>query len=754
MRGIITAFAKNTVFANFATVSLLLIGILSGYNMVREIFPEFSLDIVTVRVVWPGADPEDVEEGICAKIEEAIDGLEGIKEYSSTASENVGSILIEVKQNVNIDDVKERIRNAVDAISTFPEDAEEPIIEELVFREEVLVVGLSGEGVPERTLKEFAETIKEEMRRLPELSQVRVLGTRDYEISIELSEERLREYGLTFGQVAGIVRASNLNLGGGTIRTQGEEIRLRTIGKKYTGPDFGKIEVLARPSGEIITLDRIASIRDGFTEDPVTSTLDGLPTVSILALKTKSEDSLAIADAVKAYVATRSQELPEGIKLSIWNDQSKALRDRIRLLTNDGLLGMMLIFMVLWLFLDIRLSFWVGMGMPIAAAGALGMLYFMGETLNMISLFGLIMVLGIIVDDANVIGEAIYVHRKMGKGPLEAAIDGVMEVGMPVMGALFTSIIAFMPLLYVSGISGRFISILPVTVICCLIVSIFEVLLLFPSHLSHLPDPNEKVESSHPIRRFGQRFHAMTSGGLEWFAEHIYVPFLATSLRWRYVTLCIAIAILFLTMGVMQSGMVKYEVLPELDSDLISSTIEFSEGTPVGVTKDAVRELEEALQRLEGKFTTISGDPLVKHVYTISGATVSDGPEPPRYGSHLGSVRAELLEAEKRGINSNRIMAEWERQLSAIPGVQSLKFMSFEGGPPGAPIEIWIQGDDLAVLGGAAEDLKEKLRTYVGVYQVQSDLRPGKNEMQFRLKPEARALGITVADLATQVYAC
>lgn len=752
MRGIVTAFARNPVFANFATLSIILMGTLAGFSMNRELFPEFSLDMISVRVMWPGADPEDVEEGICTKVEEAIDGLEGIKEYSSVAAENYGNIMIEVHEQADIDEVKERVVNAVDTINTFPEDAEEPIVEEIVLREEVMSIALSGDGIPERTLKEWAEDIKDEIRRLPEVSQVRIIGARDYEISIEISEDKLREYGLTFDQVAGLVRANNMNLGGGSVRTEGEELRLRTVGRKYRGEDFAKIELLGMPSGEVITLDRVATIRDGFTEDPIISSFDGHPTASIVILKTPEEDTLTIADAVNEYVRGKQKELPPGVTLAAWNDQSKPLRDRINLLVEDGFQGLVLVFFMLWIFLDVRLSFWVGMGMPIAACGAMGIMYFSGMTLNMISLFGLIMVLGIVVDDATVIGESVYVHRRMGKTPLQAAIDGVMEVAAPVFAALLTSMVAFMPLMYVSGVSGRFIRILPITVIFCLAVSLVETLLMFPAHLSHLPDPNEKADAKHPLRRMGQRIHGFTSGGMEWFARRMYEPFLAAALRWRYVSLCAALAIFMFTAGLMINGVIKQEILPELDGDLVNATVEFAEGTPVEVTQAAVVQVEAALRRLVAGVKTDTGDPPIKHIYTVAGSTVSDGPQPPRVGNHLGSVRAELLEAERRGLNANKLMADWEHEVGPIPGLQALSFMGFNAGPPGAAIEIWVQGEDIEELRAAAEDLKAKLSSYDGVYQVQHDLRPGKNEIKLTLKPEARPLGITLADLATQVY--
>lgn len=751
MRDFFTACAKNTVFANFFTLALILAGSVCGMSMVRELFPEFSLDMVMVRVLWPGADPQDVEEGVCQKIEEAIDGLEGIKDYYSVAAENYGNVTIEVHENYPLEKVKERIRNAVDSISTFPEDAEQPVIEELSLKEEVIMLALTAEGASEKMLKEWAENIKDDLRRLPEVSQAKVIGARDYEIAIEVSEQRLREYGLTFDMVAAAVKRGNLNLAGGTIRTEGEEIRLRTMGRKYTGEDFANIEVMARPDGDIITLDRVANIRDEFTEEPIIARMNGKHAVNVVVQKTREEDSISVAEATRAYVARTVPSLPKGMSLTIWSDQSKPLQGRISLLLNDGLQGLLLIFFTLWLFLDIRLSFWVGMGMPIAAAGALVIMYLAGITLNMISLFGLIMVLGIVVDDATVMGEAVYVHRKMGKSGLRAAVDAVMEVGLPVTAAVLSAVIAFSPLMFVSGVSGKFIRILPVVVIICLIVSSIETLFMFPAHLSHLPDPNRPIDSKHRIRRWGQKFHAYTSGSMEYFAKHIYAPFVGRAMENRYISLCFAIALLLLMAGMMGNGWVKYELLPEIDSDIMTATIKFSEGTPLTVTEEGVKRLEESVQRLASRMKPEHGDSFIENVYSQVGQTIDDNR--PELGNHLGSVRVEMLTAEERGIPSHLLRTEWEKEFGDMPGVEALTISGLDSGPPGAPIEIWLQGEDMNQLFAAAKELEHKLASYKGVYQVQHDPRPGKNEMRLRLKPEASTLGLSVADLARQVYA-
>jgi multidrug efflux pump subunit AcrB len=749
MKRILAAFANNTVFANILLVLIFLAGGMATMSMTRENFPEFSVDIITVSVAYPGADPEEVEEGISRKIEEALEGLEGIKQITTKSRENVGSTIIEVKETYDINAVLDRVRSKVDAISTFPVDAEEPVITEITFKDPVMLLYLSGD-MSERRIKEWAERIKDEIQQIPEISQVTVFGARDYEIAIEVSEERLREYGLTFNRVVEAVRRSNLNLAGGTIRTQGEEIRVRTVGRKYTGKELSQIVVLARPEGEIITLDRLATINDGFTEDPIRALINGEPSVVLITYKTKEEDALAISEAVQKFVADKQRRLPPGANLKILYDNTDMLRDRINLLLKNGAIGLMIVFSVLWMFLNVRLSFWCGMGIPVSILGALAVVWATGATINMISLFGFILVLGIVVDDAIVVGEAIYVHRKNGLPPLKAAVEGVCEVGMPVTAAVFTTIVTFLPLAYVGGVMGKFIAILPAVVISCLAISLVECLILLPAHLSHLPDPNINHRKLNSVSRAMEQLHSLTSRGMEWFVARIYTPFLSKALYWRYISFCTAIAILLLTVGLVRGGFVKFEVLPEVDGFMMTATLEFPEGTPAELTEEALGRVDAALLRLAEKTDTLTGEPLLVDRLVLVGQTLEDNP---RMGPNLGSAQALLLPSERRGIHSKDLMVAWEKEIGSIPGIKSLIIEGLKAGPPGSPIEVWLQGHKMDEILAGAADLMKWLSKFDGVYQIRSDYAPGKNEMQLKLKPEARTLGLTVDDLARQIYA-
>lgn len=749
MRQILTAFARNTVFANIMLVLIFLSGGLSIWFMTREGLPEFSLDMILINVPYPSADPEEVEEGVSRKIEDALEGLEGLKLVETTSYENSSITRLEVNESYDTDKVMDEVRTKINAISTFPLGAEKPVIEELSVMEPVMMLYLSAD-MPEHRIKGWAEQIKEEIQQLQPVSKVSIFGTRDYEIAIEVSEERMRQYGLTFDQVTAAVRRGNLNQGGGTIRTQGEEIRLRTIGRKYTDKELASIVVLARPGGQVITLDRLADIKDDFSEDPIAGFVNGDPAVIIWIAKAPEEDALAISDAVTAYLTQRAAQLPRGVNLKVLSDLTGMLRGRINLMVKNGIIGMCIVFLMLYIFLNARLSFWGGLGIPISIAGALTILWTLGETINMISLFGFIMVLGVVVDDAIVVGEAIYVHRKLGKPPLRAAVDGISEVGMPVIAAALTSIVAFVPLLYGGGIMGKFIAIMPVVVIACLVVSLVECLLMLPAHLSHLPDTNKTNNQLNAVTRVLERIHRTTSNGMEWFVQHMYMPFLSKALYWRYISLSVAIAVLFLSLGLVRSGIIKFEVMPEIDGYIMTATVEYPNGTPADVTIDTLDRIEAALLRLEKRTKTISGESMLVDRFKLLGQTLGGFP---RSGSHVGTMQAYMLPSERRGVLAKELMAQWEEEIGALPGVKSLTFAGLSTGPPGDPIEIWVQGHCMADILAASDDLMARLKKFKGVYQVRSDFSAGKNEIRFSLKPDARTLGLTVEDLARQIYA-
>lgn len=749
MRKLIESFASNVVFANIIIFLMFLLGFVSITLMRREMFPEMSLDRVIITVPFPGADPEEIEEGILRKIEEALQGEDGIRELTTHARENVGTAVVTIHERADPRRVQERVRLKIDAISTFPADAENPVISELILEDVVAILAISGE-MGEHRMKEWAERLRVQLQEDPDITVVDIQGARAYEISVEVSESRLREHGTTLSAVAEAIRANNLNIPGGRIRNPHEEIRLRTLGRTYSGPEIEAIPLLTRPDGTLVRLGDVARVRDGFVEERVHARADGSPALFLHVKKTASQDAIVVSNAVKRFVSDTQTHLPEGLRITEVIDTTDMLRARINMLVKNGAIGLTLVFLLLWLFLDLRLSFWAGMGMPISMAGALVILWGVGGSLNMISLFGLIMVLGIIVDDAIVVGEAIYRRQqKNDVPPMRAAVEGVCEVGLPVLGAVTTTMIAFLPLMFVGGIMGKFIAILPVVVIACLAMSLVECLLLLPAHLGA-----KGLEERRGGGRFHRVFNALhdaTGKRLERFVEGPYERFLRMSLRWRYVALCIAAGVLIVTGGAVAGGHVPVSMFSAFDSFILTATVEFPDGTPIETTEAALDRMEAAARDLNQRVSTHSGNPLIRSVLRLAGQNLAD---PYASGAHhIGSVQILLVESTDRDVGSDTIRAMWERSIGAIPGADAVNVEGMEAGPPGKPIDIRVRGTDLERMHLASRDLQARLSTIPGLTNIQSDFRPGRNEVRFRLKPEGHALGLTTRDLGLQVSA-
>jgi multidrug efflux pump subunit AcrB len=739
---------RHTVFANLGIVLILVTGILSFFSMSRELMPETSFDIVTVTVAYPGADPEEVEEGVCIKIEEAIEGLEGVKRYTTIAAENVGVAQIECKEGYTGADVKEDVRDRIDQITTFPDAAEKPRVTEITNRLLVLLLSFYGD-CSERDLKETAERAKRELTDLPEISQVTVGAVREYEIVIDVSEERLTQFSLSFAAVAGAVRKASLNLPGGTLKAKGEEIRIRCLGRHYTGKEFASTVVVASPEGARIPLDRIAKVRDGFEETPIRSRFMGKPTSLVTVFKTKEEDVIAISDAVDRFLPELERTLPPGMKVVKWANLSKMVHQRIDLLTRNGILGLTFVFLMLWLFLDLRLGFWVSLGIPVSIGGAMAILALQGQTVNMLSLFSLILVLGIVVDDAIVVGEAVYHHRRSGKGAMDAAVSGVTEVSWPVIAAVATTIIAFVPLFLVGGGMGKLIWIVPLGVIAALSVSLVECLFLLPAHLNHLPDM--RVERPFTgVLSLPSKLRRGFANFFESFVENYYGPFLSRLLAWRYVLFASVIFLLLVSVGLIGGGFVKFTFFPSLDNDFLVAQVEFPDGTTADTTAAAVDRMEAGLERAGKRLDErqAGDEPLVRYSSSVVGAFTGFNQAS---GAHLGEVYVELLGSEVRNVPAKDLLALWEEEVGPIPGAISAGYESRSPHPGGMPIEVWILGENLPALRLAAKDLRDHLATIKGVLSIEDDFRPGKRELIIKLKPEALPLGLAMSDLATQL---
>jgi multidrug efflux pump subunit AcrB len=751
MSALLNWFARNRVAANLVMLLILASGILTFSGIKQEVFPELSIDIITVSVPYLGAAPEEVEEGVCVRIEEEIQSLEGIKRITSRASEGVGSVSIELLPGTDVRKLLDDVKARVDAIDTFPEETEEPVIQELLNRRQVINIAVSGD-TDEQSLKSLSERIREDILLLPGITQAEVANVRPYEISLEVSENALRRFDLTFDEVAQAIRRSSLDLPGGAIKARGGEVLLRTKGQAYTGQEFEEIILRTRPDGTRVLLKDVATVVDGFAETDQSARFDGMPSALIQVFRVGDEDALKVADAVKAYVRDAQARMPEGIALTIWNDDSEILRGRLELLYKNGRSGLLLVFILLALFLRLRLAFWVALGIPVSFLGAIWLMPAFDVSINMISLFAFIVVIGIIVDDAIVVGESIFTAHESGKTGLQAAVDGVKAVAVPVVFAVLTTVAAFWPLLQVEGVIGKIMRFIPTIVILTLLFSLFESLFILPSHLSHLrrvgtPPHNWKGTWIRFQNRFNLLFHR--------FIDKAYRPSLEFGLKYRYITLAGFIAVLLFTFGLIGGGWVKFVFLPRIDADNVIARLTMPLGTPVETTAVAVRRLEETALRLETEFGLEK--PLMRHVLASVGEHPSmnqaGGPSPAQggfTGSHLGEVNIELVPSQDRDLSSTVIANRWRELTGAIPDAIELSYSSslFSAG---APIFIQLSSRDYFALREAAEKLKRKLRDYPGVFDVADSYREGKQEIKLDITPLAESLGLSLFDLGRQV---
>ncbi len=744
---------KNRVTVNLLMIFIILAGILALSRMRREMFPQFSLDFINISVVYPGATPEEIEEGICIKIEEQIKGIEGISKIMSRASEGRGSVTAEldVDSDDEVQEILDEVKTEVDRIDTFPEDAEKPVIIELVMREPVINVAVYGD-VSERKLRQVAEKIRDDLTDAETISLADLLGVRDYEMSIEVSEENLRRYGLTFDGVTEAIRTASLDLPGGVIKTPGGDVLIRAKGQRYFGREFEDIPLITRQDGTIIPLGDVADIIDGFEDVDQWGRFNGKRMAMVQVSRTTEEDIIEIAHTVKDYVEAHRDMLPKGVELAIWGDLSKMVQDRINLLSRNGTQGIFLVFLSLALFLNFRLAFWVAIGIPISFMGAFFVLNWHGDTINMISLFAFIMTLGILVDDAIIFGENVYSHSSRGKSHSQAVIDGIGEVGWPVVMAVTTTIVAFTPLLFVTGIMGKFIAVLPTAVIIILIVSLAEALVILPAHLD---GALSRASSYQPSRKGLQvRLLATVEKGLHYVIHRHYARAIKFVITNRYFSFCIALGVLIIMAGLMAGGHVSFVLFPKTDSDWMIAEVSYPLGTPVQVTENTIKRIEEAALGLNQQLARElpKGEKMVQHVLSLVGQIPPRDWKAGERGGHAGQIFVELLTSENRpGIRAEHVLNEWRKKVGNVPGVERLSFSLLHGGPAGNPIEVQLVGQDFEILKQAASELKTEIASYPGTHDITDDFKPGKEEKKLKARPGARPLGISLQDIARQV---
>ncbi|MAW61759.1 MAG: acriflavin resistance protein [Planctomycetes bacterium] len=752
MHGALAWFVRNPVAANVLMVAVVLVGAFTVSDLRQEVVPTIQQDMVSVAVRYPGASPEEVEEAICMRIEEAVQGLSGVERITAQANENFGTVSIEYLESTDPQRFLDDVKSEIDRIDTFPDEAEEPTVNLVEINQQVLEVAVWG-GEDLKGLRRLAEEVRAGLQQQPAITQVELSNAPPFEIAIEVSEQTLRAYGLSFDEVARAIRTASLDLPGGSLRTRGGEILVRSKGQAYDSFDFAALPLRTEADGTRLLLGDIARIVDDFEETDQASRFNGAPAVMMRVYRVGEQNALELAAQARAYVEAKQAELPEGLHLDIFADESRWLKERTGLMLKNGQQGLLLVLLALSLFLRLRLAAWVTVGIPIALLGSAALMPSLGVSINLISLMAFITVLGIVVDDAIVVAENIHRHRQMGKDGETAAVEGTQEVSVPVVFAVLTTMVAFLPMLFMPGSMGQFSRNIPLIVIACLIFSLVESLLILPSHLRHLPRENGKTKKG-----IWARVQDGVNRLLELFIDRVYAPSLRIATEWRYATLALALTILVLTGAYASSGRIKFNFFPAIEADNVAVELTMPLGTPLAVTEEAITGFEEAARQLQAELLNESGKPLITNIATATGGqpyrekqSSSTGGVTERFaGAHLAEVNLELLSAEERALSSTEIALLWQERAGTVPGAEEVVFNSdLLGG--GGDIDLRLSGPDLEQLRLAAEDLRGALLEIGGVLSAQDSYREGKREWKLAITPQGEALGLSLADLARQV---
>lgn len=729
--GPIAWMAGHSVTANLLMLVLLIGGLIMGQTIRKDVFPDFELDLVTITVPYPGASPEEVERGAILAIEEAITDLEGIKTVTATAAEGIGTVTAEIIQGEDVSRIAQEMKNAVDRISSFPDDVEDLTVTIPTRKRYVVSLALYGEQ-PETVLREMAEAVRDRLLLDNDISHVELTGIRNYEISIEVPQHVLRTLGLTLNDIAATVSRAAIEVPGGAIRTEAGDVLVRVTERREVGKEFGRIPVISSVDGSEVFLEDIAVIRDDFEETDNFATFNGKPAVMLEVFRVGKQTPVSVSEAVHRQIGEINSILPEGLTLVSRNDRSDIYNQRLNLMLKNGYLGLGLVFILLALFLEIRLAFWVSLGIPISFLGSMLILPGIGVTFNMISMFAFIVTLGIVVDDAIVVGENVYYYRQKGYAWREAAVIGARDIATPVVFSVLTNMVTFLPILFVPGFMGKVFREIPLVVISVFCISLIESLFILPAHLGHTRATDKKKGVTAVLYGWQQKF----SRGFTRFTEVRYGPFLQFALRWRYVTFAIGLAILLVSFGYVKSGRLGFELFPKIESDFASATAVLPFGTSVVRTREVTDRLIEAARKVADEN---GGEQLVEGVHA-------------QIDGNRAVVLIYLTPPDIRPLSTARLTELWRQEVGELAGLESIRFESDAGGPGrGAAIAVELSHRDIRVLEQAGGELAAALENYPGVYDVDDGFSLGKQQIDFKILPEAQSLGLHAADVARQV---
>jgi multidrug efflux pump subunit AcrB len=739
----ITWFAKNSVAANLLMVSILMGGVFALRDGISlEIFPESEPDTVTVGVPLRGATPEDVELGVAVRIEEAVQDIEGIDKITSTSVEGSTRVSIEIDADYDPREILDDIKSRVDAINTFPADAEKPVISLSTRIRAVISVVVAGD-YSENEIRMFAERVRDDLLRIDGITQVGLSSVRNYEIAIEASPDRLREFDVTLDDLSRAIRGSSVDISAGNVRTDGGDVLIRSKGQAYRRADFESIVVKTNPDGSIVRVSDIATVLDGFEEDSLRTKFNDNHAAFVNVSRVGNQSAIEISDKVKAYIDSQQETLPVGMQLEYWDDDSERLKDRLGIMTSSAVQGSILVILLLSLFLRPAVAVWVFLGIPISFLGAFIIMYIFEIPLNLMSAFGFIIVLGIVVDDAIVTGENVYSRIRSGDSGLPAAIHGTKEVAIPVTFGILTTIAAFMPLAFIEGRLGDIFAPIPAVVIPVLLFSLVESKLILPAHLKHI-QLHEHDHQATGLQAWQSRF----ADKFEEIILKYYQPLLKFALRNRYSTVAAFAGVLIILVMLISSGWTRMVLFERLEGDTATASLTMSIGTPFEVTNGHAERMVAAAEQLREKYTDPeTGQSMITNILSTVGSSGGRS-----NGSHLARIEIEAVPAENRTIDFSltQMNIEWRRMTGPVPGAESLNFRAsfFRAGDP---IDLQFAGNSLETLNTVAEDVKAYLTTYPGVFEIADSLSDGKEELQIELSPQGHLVGLTRNDIVNQI---
>lgn len=743
----ITFFTKHPTASNLLMLFLLIIGITSLPSLKRETFPDFTPQNVEIRIIYPGASTEDVEEAICQRVEDAIDGINDVDEVSCVAREGISTTVVEMIEGGHLSTFLDDIKSEIEAIDNFPDEVELPVVKTLGRTDEVVSIAITG-PMDAINLKAYAEQIKTKMLRDPDIAQINILGFSEHQLRIEIPKHILHRYALNMSDIAETIARQGVDLPSGSLETHDLDILLRFTDLRRTPDELSELKVISADSGAEIRLGDIAEITDRFEKDEEKTLFNGQRAAILEVIKPKQQDTLVVVDAVKKFLEHERTIAAPGIQFNITNDRSSIVRDRLSMLVKNGTQGLILVFLTMWLFFQGRFAFWVAMGLPISFLGALFLMGLLGLSINMITMVALLIATGLLMDDAIVISENIAAHLHKGKNALQAAIDGTKQVSPGVISSFLTTIAVFAPLAFLSGDMGKVLQFIPMVLILVLAVSLIEAFLILPHHLAHAlkhQNPQDKPT----------KFRQYIDNKLDNFRDRTLAPAIDLAIRQRYWFVGSVVALFLISLGLLVGGVLKFQPFPDIEGDTIEARLLLPQGTPLWRTEKIVTQITDALKIVDEKFTPLQDkignqqQNIIKNVQVKFNTNKDSGES----GAHIATIIVDLLTAEKRHGNLGDIISFWRQTVGNVPDIIALNFKEPVIGPGGIPLKIRLYGDNIEELKSASTDLQSWLSRYTGVVDLSDNLRPGKPEIRLRMREGTFALGIDAATISQQLRA-